>query len=223
VPSHTFYLEQILQSAPAIHRTAPPQGGGGHPGKFALTLDGGIVVLGKPGDDAQHDLMTRCEAAAWRVACLLSWTDLMPATALRNTAGHLTPSASVQILWPNAHAKDLAAFDPEDLWRAALFDRLIDHADRSASNWLAVEDTENVWHIKLIDNGYAFGTGGGTLNSEIVRHVQGLGQPIPGALRITMANFCSQIPDLYLTALLPADQVTRLTERAADLANIGTL
>jgi len=224
VASHTYHLEQMLQSAPAIHRTAPPPGGGGHPGKFGLTLDGGVVVLGKPGGTDLYDLMARCEAAAWKVACLLGWTDLMPATALRDAGnGHAEPIASVQIVWPNAHAQLLDVFDESELWRAALFDRLIDHSDRSASNWIAVQDTADQWHVKLVDNGYAFGTDGRPLNSEIVRHVQNWGQPIPAALRAALVNFCSRLPDATLSALLPADQVQRLTDRAVDLGNAGTL
>jgi hypothetical protein len=224
VSDHTHHLQQILQRAPAIHRTTPPTGGGGHADKFALTLDGGIAVLAKPGKDDLTVLLARCEVAAWRVACLLGWSDLMPATALRDvgtTPG--TEFASVQILWPLAQPKDLAAFSPEMLWRAAVFDRLIEHSDRSLTNWIAVEDATNVWHLKLIDNGYAFGTSGRSLASEIVNHVRALGQPFPPALRAAVANLSSQLPDDYLSSLIPAAGVTDLAARAVDLASSGDL
>src|SRR5436309_2912045 len=115
-------------------------GGGGHPSSFLVVLEGGVGALAKletVGGDAPQ--MIRRERAAWVLARLLGWQEMVAATVLRDVpvpaGGH--GHASVQVLWPTNDvgvAED--AFPEEDQWRAAIFDALIRATDRHAGNWL---------------------------------------------------------------------------------------
>ena len=101
----------------------------------------------------------RYEAAAWVLAKGLGWTDLVATTVLRETDAFPDVdeevTTSLQVLWPGFELDaNLDQFPDEDIWRAALFDVLIFHTDRT-HNWGAVPG-HGQKRLKLIDHGYAF-------------------------------------------------------------------
>jgi hypothetical protein len=66
----TTDLEEYLRTAAVLGETGPVQGGGAHPGKLRLLLEGGVQVIAKPSVEGNpdSDRMMRREEAAWVVA-----------------------------------------------------------------------------------------------------------------------------------------------------------
>lgn len=153
--------------------------GGGHRSKQRLELDGGVYVLAKLGDDDSSSRMARAEAAAWQVARVLGWSDLLAATVFRelDLPDVGVVPASVQVIWPVFEwLPPLERFDPDLVQRAAVFDLIIRMSDRGGNNWLGVAPTGQEQVLKLIDHGHAF-TGQGGTSSAFVEHVK-VGAPL---------------------------------------------
>jgi len=157
------------------------------------------------------------EAAAWTVARRLGWPDLVSATIVRTipspTTG-LDTDASVAVAWPSHRPDaDAAGFADEDVWRAAVFDYLIEQSDRSGHNWLSVPDPA-LGHpkLKLVDHGYAFWFPGRPLGSTFYAAKQGddLPEPVLDAVKTFLAAW----PIKELEELLDPNVVSKLEERA---------
>lgn len=86
-------------------------GHGAHTSYF-LVLEGGAAALAKPADEiADGTTMVRRERAAWVVAKLLKWSDLMAATVIRTLRSYKTgldTDASLQVIWPDKLARRAA-------------------------------------------------------------------------------------------------------------------
>jgi len=109
-----------------------------------------------PGVEIDPERELRNEAAAYRVAEALGWTDLVPPTVYRRvptTTGWVP--ASVQLFVPGAHHDDLFGADEEQTRRAAIFDYVIGAKDRLPRNWMFVK-TSGIKKFVLIDNGWSF-------------------------------------------------------------------
>jgi hypothetical protein len=136
-------LEFHLRNAD-IERVRPLEGGGGHPDKMTLVLQGGVGVAAKAGGTPEQLKRARREVAAWLLAYELGIDRFVPATVLRKVPG--SPGAttmvcgSVQVLWPRfrtALDAGVEAFAcPEDVsWRVAVLDTLAANTDRNPGNW----------------------------------------------------------------------------------------
>lgn len=146
-------FEDYLRTAPILHVSTFGQHGA-HP-SFRLTLEGGVATLAKPSSRAPDDgaAMVRYEVAGWELAKALGWTDLVSTTVMRTTneVTGIMEEMSLQVLWPEYQPSiDISSVPDDDVWRAAIFDVVALHCDRSA-NWGGVEG-----RLKLVDHGYAF-------------------------------------------------------------------
>jgi hypothetical protein len=102
----TTHLEEYLRTAAVLGETGPIQGGGAHPNKVRLLLEGGVQVIAKPTIAGQPDSerMMRREAAAWAVAKAMGFTGLVGATVIRTVPhDHGDVEASVQVFWPDGN------------------------------------------------------------------------------------------------------------------------
>src|SRR5579863_8858787 len=98
-------FELYLAEAPIMPPVTHVQLGGGHPGKSAFRLAGGVQVIAKPSDTVPMGLqMVHYEVAAWQTVKALEWTDMMGATVLRELESYATGAtgvvSSVQVMLP---------------------------------------------------------------------------------------------------------------------------
>jgi hypothetical protein len=219
------HLERHLVEAAITQAFTHSMGGGGHPNSFVAILEGGIAVLVKteePTDDQRK--MARREVAAWRLARMLDWPELVSTTVQRRVISLTTGAdveASVQVIWANKQVGTaIADFDEDDVWRAATFDALVRQTDRSASNWLGVPEdpAHGRQRPKLIDHGYAFDlTRQGP--AEFYAHFKGQDLPLScvEALERGQSQFYA------LDHLLEAPELEGLLQRAELLVNTGVL
>ena len=102
----------------------------------------------------------RRERAAFVLARLLGWDDLVPLTVLRRLTWMQDRLAAVSIFELRAiEGVPLECFAEEDLTRAAVFDFLIRQLDRGAHNWLGVLSADRPAtgiSLRLIDHQHAF-------------------------------------------------------------------
>jgi hypothetical protein len=163
VAEHLDKLEAYLKEAPILHALQPLGGGGGHAAKEVYVLDGGVTVLAKV-DDGQpiSGQMMRAERAAWILCRVVGWTDLLAATVIRrvpyNGAEH---DASVCVVWAQTTVppEPIVNFSDHDVTRAAIFDALIEHSDRTGNNWTGTPGDHGQRRLKLFDHGYSLGVG----------------------------------------------------------------
>ena len=97
-------IEHYLLNAPILDRSAF-QGHGAHRSELFI-LSGGVGALCKPEDGiGEGRIAVTREVAAWRIARVLGWTDLMAATVLRE----IDPDrmASLTVLWPEPDRKSV--------------------------------------------------------------------------------------------------------------------
>jgi hypothetical protein len=205
-------LENYLRSARVLDAATFPNHGA-HP-SYRVVLEGGVGALAKPASTAPEDghAMVRYEVAGWVIAKELSWSDLVATTVLRTL--DMLPEqgeteASLQVLWPGFQVDaDRGQFSDEDTWRAALFDMLIRHSDRS-HNWGAVVE-HGQSRLKLIDHGYAFRSSRG-LSSVFAQDK--VGQRIPDDLSDALEGFLSGCAQGPLGDLLEHDVLQELVAR----------
>ncbi|MFI4992108.1 MAG: hypothetical protein ACHQCH_00635 [Solirubrobacterales bacterium] len=221
----TERLERYLKEAPVLH-VRPLEGGGGHSNKATLILQGGVGVAAKRAADEQMKIQARREVAAWVLATELAMPHLVPATVLRQVPAGDDPSgdqveSSVQILWPRfktALEGPTPASDCDDdtSWPIAVFDLLAANTDRNDGNWGTIEGLPRV---ALIDHGHAF-AGTGSSSPFVARH---MGTVLPANLREQVVRFHSGSGTSRLTEYLDAEACKGVFERAAKLAQEGTL
>jgi hypothetical protein len=220
-------LETYLLGSPILIAYNPlVVGGGGHGGKFAIVLDGGVVLFVKPatgvGDGGRATLN---EAAAWDVACLLGWSHLIGCTVLRPlrlpTSGTLDVAAC-QVLWPGDFCPPLDVFEDDEIWQAAVFDFLIQHTDRGSNNWFGVPPATVTalggnprQQLKLIDHGNAFDPAGGVVSSSFYAQKAGLALPTPALDAVE--RFLEQHHGSRLRDRLGADAYRAVITRAETL------
>jgi len=157
-------FELFLETAEPIRFVDPPDGGGGHQGKFGVVLLGGFVLLGKPANTVDRgERVVRNEVAAWEAAKLLGVTDMVSTTVLRTFDPPATQAAgimcSAQVLWPAVIAgQTLANVGEDQVLRAGTFDYLTDCSDRTDNqhNWLVARCVlTSTLFIMLVDNGFS--------------------------------------------------------------------
>jgi hypothetical protein len=205
---HLDDLEHYIRQAPIID-FRDPQFSGAHGQKVRLVLQGGLVAVAKPevgiGDGA---LVVAREVAAWVFARELRMADMLACTVIREDVpllGGGTGRASVQVIWHPPFTPDMpqaqADFPDNDRRRAAVFDAVIAHSDRS-HNWLAVPEPsgQGQHRLKLVDHGYAFDFPGRPFESAFYNEFQG--QPLEetelDALRSCLApGQRRQLTDLF--------------------------
>jgi hypothetical protein len=225
VAEHLDKLEAFLEEAPVLHALEPLGGGGGHPSKEVYVLEGGITVLAKM-DDGQpiSGEMMRAERAAWIVCRALGWTDLVAATVLRKVPYNGAEyEAAVCVVWAQTTVppEPLGNFPDDDVTRAAIFDTLIEHSDRTGNNWCGTPGDHGERRLKLFDHGYSLGVGSRPFSSEFFTHKQGaaLDAEHRGAL-IRIPAIVEDLKDLVgepaaqavahrASMMLQRDQITR--------------
>ena len=233
---HLDALETYLRDAPLLYAFAPQvHGGGGHGGKFAAVLDGGVAVFCKPASGVgDAGRAARNEVAAWIVARQLGWTEMMAATilrSLRSPAGGNEEEMALQILWPGSDfTPDPSGFTDEEIWKAALFDYLIFHSDRTNNNWLGVPPAALPFpgpvaghrqQLKLIDHGYAFNyPGRDYLSSSFVERRRGA--TIPDELRGSVRSLAGSAAGA-LSGLLDQSEIESLVTRVNEIDSSGVL
>jgi len=159
------------------------------------------------------------EAAAYVVSRQLGW-DLVPPTVMRST-GPSGPG-SVQLFVdadPERHYFTMAEEDKPRLLPAALFDALINNADRKGGHVL-FDPQDHLW---LIDHGVCFHV------EPKLRTViwDFAGQAIPGDLLKDLLQFRDQLHDeqarSQLEPLLSGDEFRTLDHRAEHLIQSGCM
>lgn len=159
--------------------------------------------------------LARREAAAFVVSDALEW-ELVPPTVYREDAPLGPGSLQVFIEHdPEYHYFNFSDEDKQRLRPAALFDLLVNNADRKGSHVLLDKD-EHVW---LIDHGICFHVddklrtviwdfAGETFPGELVKDLQDLQKRLKNGGRLRDR----------LLALLAEEEVQALAERARQLA-----
>lgn len=220
--AHTELLEEYLRTAPIIYQGTWPHGGA-HQNKMELILEGGLGAIAKPADWADGPRTVQCECAAWTVAKLFGWEDLLAVTVLREvkSIGDQLVDAAVQIAWPRPTPDLEAAFDDRDVWQAATFDYVIENSDRGGHNWLAVPGDAQTPMLKLIDHGYAFGAPGRPFQSTFFGQREG--QDLPSFILDDLGLFLTRAHDSGLRDGLPEGEFERLIQRAEELPEGGKL
>lgn len=216
-------LERFLVSAPILSLST--NGAHGAHMSYLAVLESGVGVLLKPEDAiADGPVMVRREVAAWVLARELGWPDLVSATVLRPVTSPTTGAeiaASVQVLWPNNQpAVPVDAFPEEDLWRAAIFDALVQQSDRHPNNWLGVPRDGDGIRLKLIDHGFAFDQNRGFQSPFTERY---RGAEIPDPHRAAIRRFRSPRQGAAWEELLRHDEWEGVERRAEQLDADGSL
>jgi len=223
---HLDDLELYLQRASILDAAASTLGGA-HGGKVRILLEGGVSALAKPeAGIAEGAQVVIREVAAWTLARELGWADLVACTVLRDVplVGGGTGRASVQLLWPdNAQPDfDITVYSEHDVWRAAIFDAVIAHADRS-HNWLGLPDESGAYRLKLVDHGYALDFPGRSFESAFYKRHEG--EQIPDAYRARLRRCEHLRQERHLRELFADNQapLDAALARAGSLENSGTL
>lgn len=214
-------LEVYLREARILAATFPNQGA--HP-SYRLLLEGGVGALAKPASTAPEDgaAMVRYEVAGWVIARDLGWSDLVATTVLRSIdvlPEQEETEASVQVLWPGFQVDaDRSQFSDKDIWRAAIFDTLILHSDRT-HNWGAVTEHGSP-RLKLIDHGYAF-RASRPFQSSFAQDKTG--QPLPDELVGPLETFLGACDEGQLADLLEEDVLEEMVARGRTLVETAVL
>ena len=162
--------------------------------------------------------LARREAAAFIVSQSLGW-ELVPPTVFRPT-GPLGPG-SLQLFIdhdPEYHYFNLKESDRQRLRPVALFDALVNNADRKGSHIIFDPDG----HLWLIDHGICFHA-----ESKLRTVIWDFaGEPIPVDLAGDLSNFHRQLAEdtglaAALQPLLSPEEVAALSARAGRLLKRG--
>ena len=225
---HYDHLEQLLETAPAMCPFSPPiSGGGGHPLKLFVLLEGGIGVIAKVADSAHGDTVRQShrEAAAYRILRLLGWECLAAVTVHRRIIDPSTGvdlEAAVQVIWAD-HVPGGASDAVPEVWRfrAGIFDALIQHEDRGGANWLIVPASGAKDRLILIDNGNSLR--GIAVNSVFYQDFRNrsLSDDETTALKSLIAHI-NNGADRLQSFLNPAE-LTGIKSRAEAMLNAGAL
>jgi len=188
------------------------------------SADGVFLAVYKPSRgerplwDFPEASLARREAAAFIVSQALGWA-LVPPTVYRPDGPFGAGSLQLFIDHdPEYHYFNLKEADRQRLLPAALFDLLINNADRKGSH--IIFDTDD--HLWLIDHGICFHA------EPKLRTViwDFAGEAFPNALIADLSAFQQQLEsDVKLAAalqpLLEADEIAALSTRAAHLLKRG--
>jgi hypothetical protein len=219
-------LEEHLSRA-RIDRMWDNSGGGGHP-SLRIQFRGGVHVVAKPDDRGENgSVMVRAEAAAWRIARVLNWTDLMAATVLRPIAidGRGTRESSAMVSWPQwTFCPEPSTLPEDEVLRGAVYDVVIQHTDRGWNNWLGVSTEAGTDpHLRLIDHGHAFGQFPQRVFGSTLFEVKE-GADLADGIREALQRLADDGEDEHgLLELLPAPNVEAVRGRAKRLAESGRL
>jgi uncharacterized repeat protein (TIGR03843 family) len=161
--------------------------------------------------DFPENTLAHREVAAYVVSAALGW-DFVPPTVLRDDGPHGPGSLQFYVHTdPECHYFTLNKADKAQLPRVALFDVLVNNADRKGGHILK-DKNGKLW---LIDHGICFNA------QHKLRTVvwDFSGQPIAAELLAEVSDFRSQLePQSELTAalrhLLAADELAALRRRA---------
>lgn len=223
-------LEDYLRNALILGALDPPSGGGGHSGgRFRLLLHGGVSVIAKPGTNPDSEAMMGREAAAWQIARLLGFEDIVAATVVRPipTRDGDEVLASAQVFWPdgNLFSPPIDTFPDEDVWRAAVFDAVIGNVDRGGHNWLAVPAPGGPVppRLTLVDHGHAFDYGGNRERVESAFYAAHRGEDIPEDLLEALQRFVAAWPPAPVRDLLSPEAIEGVELRAQRLVQRGVL
>lgn len=164
--------------------------------------------------DFPEQTLAQREVAAWYVSQALGW-DCVPLTVLR-ADGPFGPGSLQQYIDynPNYHYFTFTPADRERLRPVALFDLLVNNADRKGSHVLIQKRTRKLW---LIDHGLCFHV------EDKLRTViwDFAGQPVPADLLDSLRRFRAELDGPHLSAalagLLTPDEIHALDARAAAL------
>lgn len=183
---------------------------------YLLVLEGGLGVLAKPADEiADGELLVRREVAAWEIACLLGWADLVSVTILRSVPSEKNPGsmvdASLHVLWPYNQPAVTEGLPEDDCRRAGCFDAVIRNGDRHARNWLAVLANGQPPRLKLVDHGYAFAAGVEPPGSPFYANRTGLA--LPPELVSSLKRLLAGLASSPVPGLLPADELAGVSDR----------
>jgi uncharacterized repeat protein (TIGR03843 family) len=187
--------------------------------------DGSLKAVYKPSQgerplwDFPSGTLAAREAAAYQVSRQLGW-ELVPPTVIR-TEG---PSGPGSLQWfvdadPSRHYFTVDDADKERLLPAAVFDVLINNADRKGGHVLF--DTHD--HLWLIDHGVCFHT------EPKLRTViwDFAGEPIPQPLLADLQAFHDTLGGRQfrgeLSPLLDPDEIDALSDRNQGLLDSGKL
>jgi hypothetical protein len=195
---------------------------------YLLVLEGGVGVLAKPEDEIQNvgSVLVRREVAAWIVARLLGWPDLIAVTVLRQLRSFKTGNpvaASLQVLWPFPEwLPAVTTLPDDDVWQAAVFDAVVHHSDRSNNNWLGVPGAGRgaQARLRLCDHGYGFEPGLAAPSSDFYRAK--LGEALPTMVVAALKSLHSGLPGA-LQGLLPDPELAGVRERTEFLLSKNEL
>ncbi len=168
--------------------------------------------------DFPNDTLAHREVAAYLVSEALGW-GLVPPTVYREDAPFGPGSLQLFIPHdPNRHYFNLPSEKRQRLRPVALFDLLINNADRKGGHIL-FDDDDNLW---LIDHGLCFHV------EDKLRTViwDFVGEPVPEELRADLKRLLASLqpPSELVAALQPhlaPEEITALKNRAATLYEKG--
>lgn len=174
----------------------------------------------RPLRDFPRGTLCQRETAAWVVSEFLDWR-LVPPTVLRDGP---MGEGSVQLFLPHDPERHYFALldeggHEEDLLRMALFDVLINNADRKASHVIVSDDDNQIWGV---DHGLTFHAHP-KLRTVIWEFG---GTPLAPAWRDQLRELSQSLRDeeheltVSLRGLLSAEEIEALRLRASSLADI---
>lgn len=218
-------VERYLTEAEVIGTYTPKlTSGGACATKFSAILEGGVTVLIKP--LCAHHEGGLSEVAAWKTACLLGWTDLVPVTVLRSmrcpTHDRVEAVAAIVNIESRDDFPEMSSFSDDDRWRAGVFDFIIAQTDRAGqTNYLGVPSGSSTQRLVLIDNSYAFGANGSSVVRSQFRDAL-VGQTLPDRLIRDLETFQHVFPLGLGDLILPA-RASECSSRVAALLAAKTM
>ena len=215
----TTDAEALLLTAPIKGTFALRQRGVTKGTRGVLLGDNDIKALVKPATASTGgEASVRRERAAWVVAKMAGWVDLVAPTVIRTwTTGALKgTTTSVQLVWSNVRGEGVwqPGFSAEDVWRAACFDVTVDHRDRRHRNYLVTYGQDGM-RVRLIDHSYAFGypSHWDAPASDFVDRVRGRTLPSNIPVLRPLVNILKGAPQSELPDLLGDTEFDRMLER----------
>lgn len=220
-PSMVSALEQNLLTMPITDVLPFHIGsGGGHSTKRTLLFEGGAAAIAKyaiPGEATQLQQVHN-EMSAWHTLKLLGWHYLMPTTVLREiTVDGVACKAAVQMLLPEGLlilAAPLETLEPEQTFRAGVFDFLMLNTDRGGQNWAGVKRDVVTPALKLFDHGNALTYGAAIGSAFVQRHRD---EAIPPVLLADLRALTDERLTQALSGLQTAEVIAGICRRRDEL------